>query len=175
MAGADGQAVNALTVPYVALSASMRSNGRVRLGDVGLAIRVATGAASSFLYADAGGSDSVSVGECSVNLVRALFGGSPTSEAVSFLVFPRTSLGNVAYPAEVRGLLQTALAGLAKFANAEEIVSRLAMTHLGDPLLAGRRFIPQTGFRRPLAKALVEEDDTITINAAHALRNAGFP
>ena len=42
MATADGLAVNALTVPYAALSTALRVSGRVGLGDVGLAIRVST-------------------------------------------------------------------------------------------------------------------------------------
>jgi hypothetical protein len=55
----NGEAVNPLEVAYAALSNSLMTQGRVRLGDFGLAIRAATGASTPFLYADAGGLRSV--------------------------------------------------------------------------------------------------------------------
>ncbi|MGH6837745.1 MAG: hypothetical protein ACREDT_02895 [Methylocella sp.] len=143
-----------LLVPVRKFGTSLRRNGRVSLGDVGLAIRVATGAASGFLFGDAGGGGSDSVGEYSVNLVRALFGGSPTSEAVSFLVFPGIRGGPVALPLRIPGLLRDALVDLAQFANAEDIVTRLALPQLGEEFHLRTTFVPRTGFRRPLKKVL---------------------
>jgi len=175
MNGPDGQAVNALTVPYAVLSTALRRNGHVRLGDVGLAIRPTTGISCSFLFADAGGGESLSVGECSAKLVRTLFGGPPTNEAVSFLVFPRTSAGDVAMPDLIPGLLQAALGDLADFANVDEIVTRLAQPQFGEPLFVGRAFVPRTGFRRPVMKALADEDSVATVNVEDALRRAGLP
>jgi hypothetical protein len=76
--------VNANTVPYGALG-GLRSAG-VDLGDFGLAIRASTGAHTGFVFADAGGRHSVSVGEYSANLRATL--RNPGNEEVCFIVFP---------------------------------------------------------------------------------------
>ena len=70
----------------------------------------------------------------------------PTNEAVSFLVFPRTSAGDVAMPDLIPGLLQAALGDRADFANVDEIVTRLAQPQFGEPLFVGHAFVPRTGF-----------------------------
>jgi hypothetical protein len=175
MAGADGQAVNAQTVPYGALSEALQQKGRVEKGDFGLAIRLRTGASCGFLFADSGGKNSSSVGEYSVNLTRTLFGGHPTSEAVSFIVFPRTTLGDVAFPERIGPMLARALVNLAQFENVDDIVTRLARPQLGEPLFAGRTFVPQTGLRMPLLRAVADEDDLMEAKVRSALRRAGLP
>jgi len=175
MATADGQAVNAQTVPYGALSNELHQKGRVRKGDFGLAIRLSTGASCGFLFADFGGGGSRSVGEYSVNLTRALFGGHPTDEEVSFIVFPRTTLDEaIAFPGQTGAMLARALGNLAQFENVDEIVTRLAGPQLGEPLFAGRTFVPRTGLGMSLSRAVAEEDDIMQAKVRFALRRAGL-
>jgi hypothetical protein len=172
---ARGNAVDATTVPYGALSALLRDKGRVSLGDVGLAIRVSTGAATPFLFADAGGRTSNAVGEYSVRLVRLLFNGPPTDEAISFIVFPRSAAEtHFAMPEKNPNVLHHELGGLAAYANAAEIVDRLSQPHFGDPLFAGRTFLPPAGRRTPLKDALANEDSRAWVNVELALRDAGL-
>jgi hypothetical protein len=172
----DGQAVNALAVPYAALGASMRVHGRVRLGDVGLAIRVSTGASTAFIYADAGGGSSTTVGEYSAKLVSDLFGGYVAgNEDISMIVFPRTSGGPIAVPGMIPLLLKDSLENLGLFANVEDLVERMANPQLGDPLFAGRRFIPPTGFRQNIHQAIGDEASIARANVRAALRRWGAP
>jgi hypothetical protein len=173
MIGADGRAVNALTVPYASLSTEMKVHGRVGLGDVGLAILTSTGASSGFIYADAGGEASTSVGEYSWKLARNLFGGATTSEDVCIIVFPGTSAGAVARPELIPRLLKIELEDLALFENVDELVERLATPQLGDPLFAGRRFIPHTGPGTSMKRALRGEDEIASANIRSALRRWG--
>jgi hypothetical protein len=174
MNGPDGQAVNAQEVPYGALSNALHVHGRVRLGDVGLAIRMSTGSACGFLFGDAGGGSSSSVGEYSVKLARTLFGGGhPTSEPLTFIVFPRS--GAVASPELIAPALRAALMDLAKFENVDDVIKRLARPQFGEPLFVGRNFIPRTGFRNSLQHALENEDDNMEATIRIALRSAGLP
>jgi hypothetical protein len=176
MNGPDGQAVNAQEVPYGALSAALRAHGRVGLGDVGLAIRMSTGAACGFLFGDAGGPTSNSVGEYSVKLARTLFGGGhPSSEPLSFIVFPRSATSGVARPELIAPTLRNALVDLANFENVDEVITRLARPQFGEPLFVGRSFVPRFGFRNSLRHALENEDDNMEATIRVALRSAGLP
>lgn len=174
-----GDAINARTVPYGAASAKLREVGGIGVGDVGLALRPAYGLACPFVFADTGGQ--WKVGEYSVALARKMFGGHPTSEAVSFIVFPRTSAGRTVTPAQVPHLLRRALIDLAQFENAWDIAPRLAVPQFGEPLFIGRSFVPKTGLGRSLREALtdphsLEYDDAVaTANARAALKEVGLP
>jgi hypothetical protein len=176
MNGPDGEAVNAQEVPYGALSAALRVHGRVGLGDVGLAIRMSTGAACGFLFGDAGGRTSSSVGEYSVKLARTLFGGGhPTDEPLSFIVFPRSATSGVARAEQIAPTLRAALEDLAKFENVDDVIARLARPQFGEPLFIDRTFLPRAGFRNPLRQALENEDDIMESTVRVALRSAGLP
>lgn len=122
LSGADGQAVNPLTVAYGSLSTSLRDNGHVALGKVGVAVRAGTGTSTGFLYADAGGRTSTSVGECSRFMIRNLFGGAATTEDVCYIVFPGVSAGAVAHPERVDVLVRSRLVRLAQFDNFRSVV-----------------------------------------------------
>jgi Fungal chitosanase of glycosyl hydrolase group 75 len=132
----DGQAVNPLVVPYAALSNSMAVHGHVGLGDFGLAIRASTGAATGFLYGDAGGGASTSVGECSRAMIRALFGGPATSEDICYVVFPGTSAGSMANAALIVPKVRDLLHKLAAFPNTEDLAKKLLMPWLLDDAAA---------------------------------------
>jgi hypothetical protein len=173
MATADGQAVNPLEVPYAVLGTSLKDQGRVRLGDFGLAIRIYSGASSGFIYADAGGKKSTSVGESSRKLIRNLFGGPATSEDICYIVFPGTSPGPVARPDLISGQLKQLLHDLALFDNADALIDRLANPQLGEPLFAGRRFIPPGLRTGNLEAALSQENDVFRANIVAALHKWG--
>ncbi|HEV8679854.1 MAG TPA: hypothetical protein VGQ90_10800 [Stellaceae bacterium] len=175
MNGADGQAVNPIEVPYAALSNSLKRHGRVELGDVGLAIRVSTGASTGFIYADAGGGASTSVGECSRKMIRNLFGGPATTEDICYVVFPYTSAGAVARPELIPALLRGKLKDLELFGNADEFVDRCANPQFGEPLDVGRRFIPPAGFRMTLQQRINDQDQLARVNVEAALRRWGAP
>jgi hypothetical protein len=122
----NGTAVNASEVPYGALGASLRKNGKVQKGDFGFAIRPSTGSFTPFVYADAGGEKSVTVGEYSSKLGRELFGGRSANEDASIIVFPGSAHGNsinvAAIPVRVKKLLHE----LMTFKNVEDIAGILA-------------------------------------------------
>ncbi len=132
MVGTNGQAVNPLTVAYAALSTSVRNNGHVALGDVGVAVRASTGTSTGFLYGDAGGRTSTSVGECSRLMIRNLFGGSATSEDICYIVFPGVSAGPPAHPERVDGLVRHRLARLAQFENFRSVIRNVLIPFVLD-------------------------------------------
>ena len=177
MNAADGQAVNPLEVPYAALSHELKTKGGVELGDVGLAIRVSTGASTGFIYADAGGENSTSVGECSRKMIRNLFGGAASDEDVCYIVFPNTSLGAVARPDRIPQILQAKLQDFAlfDFTSTDELIDRCANPQFGERLSIGRRFLAPVGFRAPLQVALRDWDSIARASVRMALRRAGAP
>jgi hypothetical protein len=128
----DGQAVNPLTVAYAVLRTSLRDNGHVALGDVGVAVRPTTGASSTFLYGDAGGKTSTSVGECSRMMIQNLFNGPASSEDICYIVFPGVSSGAVAHPELVDPLVRDRLSRLAKFSNFQSIASNMLIPLVVD-------------------------------------------
>jgi hypothetical protein len=162
-------------VPYAVLSTTLKANGGVRLGDVGVAIRVSTGASTGFIYADAGGEYSNSVGECSRKMIRNLFGGSATNEDICYIVFRHTSVGSVARPELIPGLLQSQLKDLQLFASdaVDEFVDRCATPQLGEPLDVGRKFIPPAAFRISLLERARNEEAIERANVRAALRQWG--
>ena len=175
-----GNAINARVVPYGAASAKLRDLGGIGVGDVGLALRPAYGLASPFVFADTGGD--WKVGEYSVALARKMFGGGhPNQEAVSFIVFPRTSAGSSVIPAQVPNLLRRALINLAQFENVWDIAERLAVPQFDEPLYIGRSFVPKVRFGRSFKDTLKDphsleyDDDVATANARAALKQAGLP
>jgi len=126
MNGTDGQAVDPVEVPYASLSWSIGYYGDVELGDFGVAIRARTGAYTGFLYGDAGGKRSTSVGEVSRKTIRNLFGGAANDEEICFIVFPGTSAGAVANARLIEPNTRHLLTVLGqKFTNADEIAKRL--------------------------------------------------
>jgi hypothetical protein len=183
MVGADGQAVNPLVVPYAALSTSVRDNGHVALGDVGVAVRTSTGASTGFLYGDAGGRASTSVGECSRMMIRNLFGGAATNEDILYIVFPGVSAGNVAHPELVEGLVRQNLARLAQFDNYREVVRNLfiplvldrssAMAAARDMALASRGMRP-AGINPTIGYVQDVEDTADFRRVLNALGIRGF-
>jgi hypothetical protein len=131
---ANGSAVNAGEVPYGALSNALKVRGGVRLGDFGLAIRASTGVASPFIYADAGGDDSTSVGECSEKLILNLFGGPATNEKIYHIAFPGSRRAQGwAEPELMEPTVRRMIQDLAKHDNADELVRRLAYPVHGVP------------------------------------------
>jgi hypothetical protein len=134
--GIDGKAVNPLEVPYAALSTALRDNGHVSLGDFGVAIRPRTGSFTGFVYADAAGRHSNSVGECSRKTIRNLFSGPATEEEICYIVFPGSLLGNLVNPGLIAPQVQQLLADLAQFDNALYLVINLLWPHLQDTMAA---------------------------------------
>lgn len=122
----NGRAVNPYTVPYAVLSTSLRDNGGVSLGDFGFAIQPSSGASSPFVYGDAGGRRSTSVGEASRHLIRALFGGAATSEAVCYLIFPDSAPSRIIDTRTIAAHVTRLVAGLDRMANVDELVERMA-------------------------------------------------
>jgi hypothetical protein len=114
---------------YAALSAKLRDMGDVDLGDFGLAIRASTGAASPFVYADAGGDKSNSLGECSTRLISSLFGGGrANAERVCHIVFPQSrSAHTFAQPELAATAVRRLISRLRTFENADEFGLHLAM------------------------------------------------
>jgi hypothetical protein len=122
-----GDAVNPLTVPYAALSGSLKANGDARLGDFGLAIRASTGAASPFIYADSGGDTSISVGECSRKLIREVFVGPANGEKVCHIVFPGSRRSRQWAEPELMGpTVRQLIQDLGRHDNADELARHLA-------------------------------------------------
>jgi hypothetical protein len=117
--------------------------GDVDLGDFGLAIRASTGASSPFIYADAGGEKSNSVGESSTKLIKNLFkGGGATAEHVCFVVFPQSGPSHdFADPFSADGTIRGLLKDLRTYENAEEFLEHLALP-------PGRTELPQTTAER---------------------------
>jgi len=132
----DGTAVNPSIVPYAALGSSMALLGKVALGDCGLAIRVKTGAAAAFVYADAGGPSSTTVGEYSTRLILDLFGGAAPDEDVAFIVFPNSARGRRINASLIRPTVESILRGLSRFDNPNDIVSKLLYPLELDPVSA---------------------------------------
>ena len=132
----DGTAVNPFQVPYAALGHSLAAFGKVSLGDVGLAIRANTGAAAAFVYADAGGGASTTVGEYSTRLIRDLFGGGASGEDIAFIVFPNSSRGRQVNASLIRPTVESILRGLTRFENPNDIVSKLLYPFELDPVSA---------------------------------------
>src|SRR5262249_1131954 len=120
----DGRPVNALTVPYGALSDRLALQGGVKLGDVGLAIRsgsASTGTSSPFLYADAGGGGSHHLGECSRRLIQNM--GGAITERICYVVFPGSGpRRGVAEPDLMEAIVWQRLHDLGtKYENAAEL------------------------------------------------------
>ena len=132
----NGTPVNPLEVPYAALGGSMANFGNITLGDFGLAIRVKTGAAAAFVYADAGGPSSTTVGEYSTKLIQDLFGGPAGSEVVAFIVFPNSSRGRRINASLIRPTVDSILRGLSRFENPNDVVSNLLYPLELDPIRA---------------------------------------
>ncbi len=122
----NGRAVNPFTVPYAVLSASLRDNGGVSIGDFGLAIRPSTGDSSPLVYGDAGGRRSTSVGEASRHLIRTLFGGAATDEAVCYLIFPDSAPSRVIDTRTIAAHVTRLVAALDRLSNVDELVEKMA-------------------------------------------------
>ena len=180
----DGQAVNPLSVAYAVLSTSLRDNGHVALGDVGVAVRPTTGASSTFLYGDAGGRTSTSVGECSRRMIQNLFSGPASSEDICYVVFPGVSSGAVAHPELVDPLVRSRLSSLANFSNFRSIASNMLIPLVVDRAAAltarddmaanerGRRPIGVNPYFRDDGPYI---DDTVAFsNVVASLRLRGF-
>ena len=134
----NGDAVNPHNVPYAVLSAALARNGHVGLGDFGIAIRPGTGTWSGFVYGDAAGRTSNSVGEASRRLIRNLFGGNATSESIIYLVFPRSSpSGRVVRPELTAPSLQQAFRQYGLFSNVDELLTLMATGRTPSPATAG--------------------------------------
>jgi hypothetical protein len=113
---------DAATVSYGALTPPLSRRG-VALGDFGLVVRVDTGVADGFLYADAGRAEKV--GESSRHLFRALFPNvDQENHPVSFMVFPGSRLNPVA--ATPDPIIRQRLADLAQADNADELIALMA-------------------------------------------------
>jgi hypothetical protein len=146
-----GEAVNPLTVQYAALSTSLKNQGNVGLGDFGLAIRASTGVSSPFIYADAGGGKSTSVGECSRKFIQSLFGGGATEEKVCYIVFPNSRrVDDVAEPELMRSTVRSLILQLEEHENhddlpryfadhATSILGRRGATTVHAPLTSSER------------------------------------
>jgi hypothetical protein len=132
----NGTAVNPYLVPYAALGHSLAAFGKVSLGDVGLAIRANTGAAAPFVYADAGGGASTTVGEYSTRLIRDLFGGAASGEDIAFIVFPNSSRGRRINAGLIRPTVESILRDLTRFENPNDLVSKLLYPLELDPISA---------------------------------------
>ncbi len=116
------RAVDPLIVPYAVLSNELKSHGRVSLGDVGLAVRVKTGHATPFIYADAGGNTSTSVGEYSARTVSNL--GNPNDgEEIFIMSFAQSGISDVVDPNKIEPTLRRCVASLNEFSNPRDIVT----------------------------------------------------
>ena len=116
----------------------LRGNGHVDLGDFGLAVRPRTGNFTPFVYADAGGRKSNSVGECSRKMIRNLFGGAAAEEDICYIVFPGSASGNVVNPALISPRVQQMLGDLAKFDNALDVITNLLWPNLAETMAAAQ-------------------------------------
>ena len=185
IAGIDGQAVNPIEVPYAALSAALQANGHVSLGDFGLAVRASTGNFTAFVYADAAGSHSNSVGECSRKTIRNLFGGAASAEEICYIVFPGTARGNLVNPTLIAPTVQQSLADLAQYDNALDVIVNLLWPHLqetasamqaaqdmGDPGAFGQ-YTPVLNYVRPPSRSTLAGMPQFQ-TVLGAMRRAGF-
>jgi hypothetical protein len=148
MAMRNGEAVNSLTVPFAALSGSLRSNTGMELGDVGLAIRASTGKFGGFIYGDAGGKSSTTVGEYSRKLIRDVFGApADDKEDICIISFPRSGAEKVARPELTLKKLAQRIGGLSQMRNTNELANLLAAT-VGEAETIMQVFA-QFGYYRP--------------------------
>jgi hypothetical protein len=129
-----GSPVDPVRFPYAALSNRLREEGGVNLGDFGLAIRPSARKSSPFVYADAGGPISNSLGECSTKLIENLGVRDPAREEICYIVFPgsRPTPG-VAEPELMEETVRRRLQSLSIYANPHHIAWYLAHPDRWDP------------------------------------------
>lgn len=118
----SGDPVDPTRYPYGALSGALKQEG-VRKGDFGLAIRVNGVVSSPFIYADAGGATSNSVGEYSTKLIENLFDSrNPNSENICIMAFPGSrAVDNYAEPELMDGVVRNMIANLNSYENVEDL------------------------------------------------------
>lgn len=126
----NGVPVDPFEHPVAALSAELRKKGGIGLGDFGLAM-TEDGASSAYIYADAGGDISKSVGEVSPKLVGNI--NSSAGRVVYFIAFPNSRrVSNYAEPQRMKEAVQSKIEQIRQYANSETFVS-----HLGFSAAAG--------------------------------------
>lgn len=121
-----GVPVDPFEHPVVALSAELRIKGGISLGDFGLAM-TEDGASSAYIYADAGGEISRSVGEVSPKLVGNI--NSRAGRLVCFIAFPNSRrVNNYAEPQRMKEAVQSKSEQLRQYTNSETFVSELGFS-----------------------------------------------